>query len=59
MEKDILKKLICEYIDSADIENIDFYEFCPLTQRINEFGNFIYVKSNLKEVTLQLKFEGK
>lgn len=59
MEKDTLKMLICQYIDNTNMEDIFFYESNPLTQKINEFGNFIYVKSNQKEVTLQLKFESK
>lgn len=58
IEKERLKDMICEYIDKANLENIKFYEFSPMTQRINEFGNFIYVQSNRKEVKLELKLEG-
>lgn len=52
MDKIELKKMICEFIDKADEDDISYSVGEHMISCINSFGNFIYKPSGKKELRL-------
>jgi hypothetical protein len=54
MDKGELKKMICEFIDKAEVNDISYSVEEHMISCINTFGNFIYKPSGKKELRLDV-----
>jgi hypothetical protein len=54
MDKSELKKIICDFIEKADENDISYHVGEHMISCINSFGNFIYKPSGKKELRLDV-----
>lgn len=54
MDKEVLKKLICDYIDDANEADIKYSTKDYMYKAISEYGGTIYKPSGMKELSLKI-----